>query len=265
VRVTDNAGRTATAPDGRFVLFSGRITASPIFQLWVLDRSTGERRFLFDGHPEDWHPSGRRFVYISNEFCSEAIHEAFVNVTATGLVVTNTRILFDSDRPAGALGVQYSPDGNRIAFDYGFTDCWYSYHDIFIGSLTGILPLQESDLNRLTSNDFCDARPHWTSDGRQIICGRSNGLDLELWRTKADGSGSEQLGTWSNAESAYLAFCTPPVGYRGPYAAAFYDSSLKDIILLKNDGGQDTLDIGPNDFVDGLDWVGTNSSRNMIP
>ena len=224
------------------------------FGFWI-DRQ-GERRFLFNGHPEDWHPSGQRFVYISNEFCSEAIQEAFVSETATGLVVTSTRVLFDSSTPAGSSGVQYSPDGRSIAFTYCPAYCAYENLEIYVASLEGSLPVSGTNLLRLTANSACEFEPHWTPDGRQIIWGRSNGENLELWRKNADGSGLEEsVGSWSNAGGAYLAFCTPPAGYTGPYRAAFYHDALKDIILLRNDGGQDTLDIGANDGVDGLDWV----------
>jgi Tol biopolymer transport system component len=246
------------SPNGRFVLYSGRITTSPAYQLLVLDRWTGESRFLLDGHPEDWHPSDQRFVYISNESCSEAIHEAFVSVTATGLVVTSTRVLFDSSKPAGSAGVQYSPDGRRIAFTYCPDYCSYENLEIYVASLEESLPVSGTNLLRLTANGACEVEPHWTPDGQQIIWGRSNGQNLELWRRNADGSGSEQrLGTWTNAENAYLPFCIPPSGYKGPSIAAFYHKTLKKIILLRQDGGQDTLDIGPNDSVEGLDWVVT--------
>ena len=241
---------------GDSCLYTIGTAAYPDFELWVLDRSTGERRFLFNGHPEDWHPSGQRFVYISNEFCSEAIQEAFVSETATGLVVTSTRVVFDSSTPAGSSGVQYSPDGRSIVFTYCPDYCAYENLEIYVASLEGSLPVSGTNLLRLTANNACEFEPHWTPDGQQIIWGRSNGENLELWRKNADGSGSEQqVGTWSNAGGAYLAFCTPPAGYSGPYMAAFYHGALKNIILLRNDGGQDTLDIGPNNSVDGLDWV----------
>ena len=257
------------SPDGRFVLYTIGTATYPDFQTWVLDRSTGERRFLLDGHPEDWHPYGKRFVYISNESCNEAIQEAFVSETAMGLVVTNTRVVFDSSTPAGSVGVQYSPDGRSIAFSYCPNYCSYEDFEIYVASLEESLPVSETNLLRLTTNSECDYESHWTLDGQQIVWGRSNGENLELWKKNTDGSGSEQqVGTWSNAGGVYLAFCTPPAGYTGPYMAAFYHGALKVIILLRNEGGHDTLDIGQNNFVDGLEWVSasyTNLPPDTVP
>ena len=253
------------SPDGRFVLYAIGSAAYQSFQVWALDRLTGQRQYLFEGLALDWHPSGQRFAFIPNAFCSTTIHEAFVNVTPTGLVISSTRLVFDCapDYPAGALGAQYSPDGRSIAYNYNpnagcYAGQGYVNSEIYTASLEEELPIPLNRCTRLTTNSFCDYEPHWTPDGRQILWGRgrSGGPDLELWRKNTDGSGAEQLvGIWSNASDAYLAFCTPPAGYTGPYQAAFYHQTLKNIILLRNDGGQETLGIGTNDFVDGLDWV----------
>ena len=183
------------SPDGRFVLYTIGTAAYPDFELWVLDRSTGERRFLFNGHPEDWHPSGQRFVYISNEFCSETIHEAFVSETSTGLVdYQHSRLCSIPPTPAGSSGVQYSPDGRSIAFTYCPNYCSYENLEIYVASLEGSLPVSGTNLLRLTANNACEFEPHWTPDGQQIIWGRSNGENLELWRKNADGSGSGAAG-----------------------------------------------------------------------
>ena len=95
------------SPDGRFVLYAIGSAAYQSFQVWVLDRLTGQRQYLFEGLAQDRHPSGQRFVFIPNAFCSTTIREAFVSVTPTGLVITSTRLVFDCapDHPAGALGV----------------------------------------------------------------------------------------------------------------------------------------------------------------
>ena len=251
------------SPDGRFVLYTIGTSAYPDFELWVLDRSTGERRFLFNGHPEDWHPSGQRFVYISNEFCSEAIHEAFVSETSTGLVITSTRVLFDSSTPAGSSGVQYSPDGRRIAFSYCPDYCSYENVEIYVASMEGSLPISLNHFLRLTVNSACDFEPHWTPDGQQIIWGRERGKQAVAKERGRFRLGAT-VGTWTDAADAYVAFCTPPAGYTGPYMAAFYHEAMKNIILLRNDGGQDMLDIGPNDDVEGLDWVSV-SNTNLPP
>jgi Tol biopolymer transport system component len=235
------------SPDGRYILYSSGK------DLWVYDQSTEQSQMLIaNARPEDWHPDQQRFFYTTVKFCDEGVYEAFFEETATGISVTDTRMIhylsyLPSETP------RYSPDGTQITFVHSTTSCGGGYvsGEIYTASLTGILPLQNSDLTRLTDNNEWDWSPRWTSDGQKIIW---RGPNREILIRNADYSGETEILTTISGMNVYQPIATPPADYTGVYIAAIYDYSLDDIYLVYPNGDKDILDIGDNDNVDGIDW-----------
>ena len=94
---------------------------------------------------------------------------------------------FDGSSPNSAggseIGLEISPDGTRVALKIHSA----AGEDIYVKDLEGGEP------SRLTFDPALDRRPRWSPDGEWIVFHSDRGESRDLWRRRADGSGSAEL------------------------------------------------------------------------
>jgi serine/threonine-protein kinase len=130
----------------------------------------------------DYSPQGH-LVYMSGGTISAERTVAWVEVDGS-----TTPLL---EEPKAYSRPRLSPDGTRLAMDYGATnptsDIWI--HDLERGATT-----------RLTFASITDMAPIWSPDGKDIIFGSLRDASVpNLHRKAADGSGEAERLTESNA------------------------------------------------------------------
>jgi len=154
--------------------------------LWVMDSDGGNKsKFTTVGKDPDWAsdnvnvicnsfdynysgPGFRTFIYKVNVLTGDTIRLATIN--------------------GDVRHIQYSPDGNKIAYDYMTTE-----------RLPVICVMNSDGTNQtslMTGSDLfveCGESPTWSPDGTQIVYGNCSTKYGKLWIMNSDGSGKYQL------------------------------------------------------------------------
>jgi Tol biopolymer transport system component len=143
-----------------------------VSQLWVLDARTGVERLLAD-EAFDFaiSPDGAEVVYGGTEV--ELLSIVNVSTGAKRVLVPPRRFVYYS-------GPDWSPTGDRIAFEYDFEQIWFVKSD-------------GSDLRRFTTG----GSPRWSPDGRRLAF--TGGVNDDLFVMNDDGTGRRRvtnLGTY---------------------------------------------------------------------
>ncbi|MDX1493237.1 MAG: protein kinase [Longimicrobiales bacterium] len=94
---------------------------------------------------------------------------------------------FDGSSPtsggADEIGVEVSPDGTRAAVKIHSE----AGEDIYVKQL------DRGPLSRLTFDEAPDRRPRWSPDGEWVLFNSDRGENRDLWRRRANGTGSPEL------------------------------------------------------------------------
>jgi len=94
---------------------------------------------------------------------------------------------FDGSSPtsggADEIGVEISPDGTRAAVKIHSE----AGEDIYVKQL------DRGPLSRLTFDEDVDRRPRWSPDGSWVLFNSDRGENRDLWRRRANGTGSPEL------------------------------------------------------------------------
>ncbi len=105
------------SPDGRFVAYYGDRVGT--FDLWLLDRSSGQHRPLTDGPANDrlldWSPDSDEIVFMSDR--GGAVHLWIVEIeTSRVRQLSEHRLPWASHHAEGQGGPRWAPDGTAIGY-----------------------------------------------------------------------------------------------------------------------------------------------------
>lgn len=168
------------SPDGTSIAFV-RVGEDYDNDIWTMgvDGSSPTRLTTDDAidMDPDWSPNGKRIVYASFDFDSEA----------TGIYVMDrdggrTRLVVEGFRYAGTP--DWSPNGKRIAFSAQTKEDWNLYS----------VRVDGTGLRRLTDRFGNDVRPSWSPDGSRIaFVGYHRSRTLKPYVVKRDGTGIQRI------------------------------------------------------------------------
>jgi len=211
------------SPDGKTVAYSvswvdpedGEHEA-----IWLHSLETGEARQLTSGEAKDssprWSPDGGRIAFVSDRG-----EKAQVYAIPTG--GGEARPL--TSMPQGIAGApEWSPDGSLIAFSAGpqedprdpskpYRVGRHIYRFDEMGYLDDVLkdiyvaPSGGGEAKRLTEDEFNNANPRWSPDGREILflAGMFPGSHRSMSGIKAvdlEGNVRDVVGDWGFASTA---------------------------------------------------------------
>ncbi len=206
--------------------------------IWLLSVETGEARQLTAGQARDtspqWSPDGSRIAFLSTRGDKPQIY-------VIGVDGGEARAL-TALKQGVAGGPVWSPDGSKIAFTaappkeprkpdapYRITRHIYRFdalgyldtmtHDIYVVAADGGEPI------RLTNDDWLNADPQWSPDGREIGYLASMGPDSHdtflgsLRVVDLEGNVRDVIGEWGFVlsfawlpDAERLVFCGKPHG-----------------------------------------------------
>lgn len=222
------AGESYFSADGRWMVFqSEREADNPFFQIYLMDRETGDTHRVSPGIGKTtcaWiHPDNNRVLFASTQYDPEAQakQKAEIEFRQSGKTKryawdydeTYELVAFDIKkgeytRLSNTLGydaeASYSPDGQWIVFA--------SNRTAYIDKLSEeqkkqfevdpawamelyIMKSDGSDVRRLTNKPGYDGGPFFSPDGKQICWRRfsENGLTAEIMVMNVDGSDQRAL------------------------------------------------------------------------
>jgi Tol biopolymer transport system component len=222
------AGEGYFSQDGRYLVFqSEREPGNPFFQIYRMDRETGDTRRISPGIGKTtcaWiHPDNQRILFASTQYDPEAVakQKAEIEFRQSG---QSRRYSWDYDetfdlvefdvktkeyrRLTDELGYDaegsYSPDGSLICFSSNrraysgelsqeerelFEKDPASAIDIYLMNADG------TDVRRLTDSIGYDGGPFFSPDGQQICWRRfsRDGATAEIMLMNVDGSNQRQI------------------------------------------------------------------------
>ncbi len=179
-RLTSGADNVlpAWSRDGKAIAFvNGR---DGYARVYVMDSRGGKQRPLTPGGEQGafptWSPNGKLVAFG----CSRSGVPAICSVAVTGGRVAT---IWRAPDGFSVLGLDWSPDGRRIAFMGGSG----LKPDIYVVGADG------KGFRRLTSGSANNSYPAWSPGGRQIVFSSNRSGGTELYVMNADGSSQTRL------------------------------------------------------------------------
>lgn len=193
----------AWSPDGRRIAFTRGAPATATVrgsrQIWIMNAdATGLKQLTAEGdnYRPNWSPDGRSIVFASDrhgDFAGATPRERGPNFGLHDIYAMNADGSAVQRLTSNATSLDgepvYSPDGRQIAFrSRRDTDRnGDNYCGIFVMNRDGSNPRNLTPIPpELTWNQWCNAFPAWTPDGREILFHALRptpefGLQLEIY------------------------------------------------------------------------------------
>jgi len=170
------------SPNGDEIAFSATLDIEGI---WVVNADgSGEPRFLSDGFAAAWSPTGEQMAIYESSHDKEA-DLGTMSIWILDLNSGDKRLVFSrSVERASAWRLSWSPDGGRIAFEFGTggKDEQIIEKDIYI------LDLATDGLYQLTHGGD-NSNPTWSPDGKLIAyVGEIEAREETIIIARADGT-----------------------------------------------------------------------------
>ncbi len=278
------AGEGYFSQDGRRMVFqSERDPANPFYQIFLLDRETGDIQQVSTGTGKTtcaWiHPDGTRVLYASTHHDpqSEKLQQNELGLRAGG---TQRRYAWDYDpqyelyeydlasgqhrQLTDSVGydaeASYSPDGksvlfasNRQAFERRLSGRERTLFEHDPASMIDIyrLDLESGDIRRLTDTLGYDGGPFYSPDGQRFCWRRfsEDGASAEIFTMSIDGGEATRL-TQLNAMS-WAPFYHPSGQYL-VFTTNLLGFANFELFLVRADGSGDPVRVTYTDGFDGL-------------
>jgi Tol biopolymer transport system component len=278
------AGEGYFSADGSKLVFqSERDLSNPFFQIYLMDRETGDVEKISPGHGKTtcaWiHPDNNRILFGSTQFDPEALakQKAELEFRASG---QQKRYSWDYDenydlvefnRSSGEYKklthevgydaeASYSPDGtkivfasNRRAYQKGMSDREKELFAIDPASAIDLylMNVDGSDVRRLTDSIGYDGGPFFSPDGSRICWRRFNedGATAEIYTMSTDGSDVKRLTSLSAMSWAPYFH---PSGKYLIFATNLHGFANFELYLVDTAGKQQPVRVTHTEGFDGL-------------
>ena len=278
------AGEGYFSADGsRMVFQSERESSNPFFQIYLMDRETGDVNRVSPGHGKTtcaWiHPQGDKVLYASTQYDPDAIQKqkSELEFRASGKErryswdYDPTYDIVEFDVKSGeykqltvAEGYDaegsYSPDGNYI--------CFASNRRAYSGDLTEkekelfdldpasamdlyIMRSDGSEIKRLTDVVGYDGGPFFSPDGKQICWRRfaENGATAEIMLMNVDGSNQRAI---THLQAMSWAPYFHPSGEYLIFATNRHGFANFELYMVDAAGNQEPVRVSYREGFDGL-------------
>jgi TolB protein len=184
------------SPDGKqLAFFSDRDSEKP--ELYILELETGDltrmtENAMYDSDPS-WSPDGDRIIFSrffpATDGEKSGGHGAIIELD---LGSRTERQLTDLGGYCG--GVDYSPDGQQIAFHRvsgGRSEIW-------------LMEADGSNRRAITDTFLDEYSPAWSPEGQWIVCTAGTEHDgrgtFDLWLMRSDGTGRHLISSAPNTQ-----------------------------------------------------------------
>jgi Tol biopolymer transport system component len=278
------AGEGYFSHDGRWMVFqSERDPSNPFYQIYVMDRESGEVERVSPGHGKTtcaWiHPDGQNILFASTQFDPQALEKqkAELEFRASGqtrryawdydptfdLVVwdrTSRRYTRLTQEEGYDAEGSYSPDGqwiafasNRRAYRSELTDRETELFQVDPASAMDIYLMRAdgTEVKRLTDAIGYDGGPFFSPDGQRICWRRfsEDGARAEIYTAAIDGSDVKRL-THLNAMS-WAPFFHPSGDYL-VFATNVHGFGNFELYAIDAEGEKTPVRVTTTDGFDGL-------------
>jgi len=278
------AGEGYLSADGNKLVFqSERDLSNPFFQIYLMDRETGDVEKISPGQGKTtcaWiHPDNNRILFGSTQFDPEALakQKAELEFRASG---QQKRYSWDYDenydlvefnRTSGEYKklthevgydaeASYSPDGkqivfasNRRAYQEGMSDREKELFAIDPASAIDLYLMNAdgADVRRLTDSIGYDGGPFFSPDGTHLCWRRFNedGATAEIYTMSTDGSDVKRLTSLSAMSWAPYYH---PSGKYLIFATNLHGFANFELYLVDTDGKQQPVRVTHTEGFDGL-------------
>ena len=192
-KLTSDHGRIFGPPaftaDGREIVFSSN--RAGIESLWRIPVGGGIPRPVSRSGPGAWNPSiSRNGRYLAYELSDDEQNIWRLGLQDETHAQGSPQLWIPSGRAFNMLP-QFSPDGNKIAFQSSRT----GYSEIWICNADG------SNLIQVTNNRTLTGSPHWSPDGRYLAFDSRPGAHSEVDIIDVPGGQTRTVARFPDAES----------------------------------------------------------------
>jgi hypothetical protein len=167
---TTSDSQSELSPDDKLLIYTARMSASRIPQLWITPIGRGLPIQLRDGFDGHWSSSGKQILF-------SAIDRSTGKVKIwTMLPNASSPTQISNPVDCNDITPRWSPNGKQIIFasDRGVASGKHNY-DIWIMGADG------SDPRQLTTNGSRDDQPIFSQDGTTVYFRSNRGLKWDVW------------------------------------------------------------------------------------